>query len=166
MRRPTLLTPILTVVAATLLAPSLRAQELVRDAHLDRLHDEAMASAYTSLPGGIEKAAWAHAAVAFQRGENDVRRVECLRTQAELFEALGYLDGARVYLEEAAHQAMENGDPFAAAMTYIDAALVAKEAGRTREAVDLGRQARDLVASPSLDITQRAAILDRLERPS
>lgn len=149
--------------AALIAAQGLSAQELVSYPALDRLHDEAMAPAYTAAPGNLERAAWGHASVAFQRAQDDVKRFDCLRTQAELFEALGYVDGARIYLEEAARQAEATGDPFTAAMTWVDAAILAQRTGKRWVAQDLAAKARALVSNPALDLDQRATILDRLE---
>ena len=144
-------------------AEALSAQELVRNQGLDRMHDDAMAPAFAGVPGGIERAAWRHAHVAYTRGEDDVRRFECLRTQAELFEAIGEVDGARFYLVQAARQAETQGAPYDAAMTYIDAAILAQHMGDALEARELAAQARAQFDSPVLDVAQRAEILERLE---
>lgn len=153
-------------ILAVLTAQGLAAQETVRDPELDRLHDEAMALAYGSAPGGLERAAWAHAPIAYQRGPDDAQRFECLRTQAELFGALGYIDGASLYLEEAARQAERTGDTYGAAMTWIDAALLAWDAGNEWKAWTLAVRARELASSSDLDREQRARVLDRLSRSS
>jgi hypothetical protein len=165
MRRTPLLGPrsLALGAAAILAAQGISAQEAIHNPVLDRMHDEAMAPAYTSAPGSIERAAWGHAPIAFQRGENDVRRFECLRVQAELFGALGYADGARLYLVEAAQHAEATDDPFNAAMTYVDAAILAKDSGASWEAVELAAKARALVSNQELDLNQRAEILDRLQ---
>ena len=59
--------------------------------------------------------------------------------------------------------AEDTGDPYNAAMTYVDAALLAQETGDSWATMDLAYLARALVSSPDLDIDQRALILDRVE---
>lgn len=153
---------------AMVLAPGVAGQEAGNgpaksDPELDQLHDEAMAVAYSSAKGDLERATWMHGFVAYRRQHDDVRRFECLRIQADLLHAIGYLEGARLYLEEAARHAEATSDPYDAAMTYIDAALLAQEAGDRWATMDLGYRARALVSSPGLDINHRASILDRVE---
>ena len=136
---------------AIVLAPGVWAQEAVdgqakSDPELDQMHDEAMAVAYSSAKGDLERATWMHGYVAYRRQHDDVRRFECLRIQADLLHAIGYLEGARLYLEEAARHAEATSDPYDAAMTYIDAALLAQEAGESWAAQDFAYRARALVS--------------------
>ena len=133
------------------------------DPELDQMHDEAMAVAYSWAKGDLERATWMHGYVAHRRQGDDSRRFECLRIQAELLHATGYLEASRLFLEEAARHAEDTGDPYNAAMTYVDAALLAQEAGDSWATMDLAYRARALVSSPDLDIDQRASILDRVE---
>jgi hypothetical protein len=147
---------------ALLSARHVAAQQTVAYPELDRIHEEAMALAYASAPGSLERAAWSHGHVAYLRPVDDVHRFECLRTQAQLLQAIGETDGARFYLEEAAIQAREIGDDFNAAMTYIDAAILELDAGHDWEAWDLGRQARSIASDGKMEQAQRRAILDRL----
>ena len=153
---------------AIVLAPGVGAQEAVdgqakSDPELDQMHEEAMAVAYSSAKGDLERATWMHGHVAYRRQGDDSRRFECLRIQAELLHATGYLEGSRLFLEEAARHAEDTDDPYNAAMTYVDAALLAQEAGDSWATMDLAYRARALVSSPDLDIDQRASILDRVE---
>jgi hypothetical protein len=64
---------------------------------------------------------------------------------------------------EAAQHAEATDDPFNAAMTYVDAAILAKDSGASWEAVELAAKARALVSNQELDLNQRAEILDRLQ---
>ena len=153
---------------AMVLAPGVWAQEarngqVKSDPELDQLHDEAMTVAYSSAEGDLERATWMHGYVAHRRQGDDSRRFECLRIQAELLNAIGYLEGSRLFLEEAARHAEDKRDPYNAAMTYVDAALLAQEAGDSWAIMDLAYRARALVSSPDLDIDHRASILDRVE---
>ena len=148
----------LTLVGLMVLVPGVGAQEAQTTSYpeLDRMHEEAMTEAYSSAEGALERATWMHGSVAFQRPQDDVRRFACLRIQAELLHATGYLEGSRLIVEEAARQAEATGDPFNAAMTYVDAAVLAQEAGDSWAAWDFASRARALVSSPDLDIDQRA----------
>jgi hypothetical protein len=141
----------------------LEGQQATTYPELDRMHDEAMALAYTSRPGDLERAAWRHGHVAILRPEDDMERFKCLRIQAELLMAAGYPEGARFHLEEAARQAENAGHAYSAAMAYIDAAILAVEAGDTREARALGVLAYELSSSPRLATAQRSEIRQRLQ---
>jgi len=159
----TLPTAGLAMVLATGVAAQKHGDDQARSyPDLDRMHDEAMTLAYSSVEGDLEKATWRHGNVAYSRPTDDARRFECLRIQAELLHATGYIEGSKLFLEEAARQADATGDPYNAAMTYVDAALVAKEAGDRWAARVFASRARALVSSPALDIDQRASILDRV----
>ncbi len=149
---------------AMLMAQGVAGQDVdqqVTNPDLDRQHDWAMAY-YTSPEGGLEEATWRHGRVAMLRSEDDARRFECLRQQAQMLYALGNTEASRLYLEEAGQQAEETDDLYNAAMTYVDAAILAQETGDRWGARELAVKARALVSSPSLDIDQRAAILKRL----
>ena len=151
---------------AILMAQGLAAQDVnqlvTSYPDLDRQHDAAMAH-YTSVDGGLEEAAWRHGRVAMLRSLNDTRRFECLLQQAQMLDALGHSEASRLYLEEAGQQAETMGDTYGAAMTFVEAAIVAQETGDGLAARGLARRARALVSSPNLDINQRAAILKRLD---
>ena len=91
---------------AMVLAPGVWAQEARNgqtksDPELDQMHDEAMAVAYSWAKGDLERATWMHGYVAHRRLGDDSRRFECLRIQAELLHATGYLEGSRLVVEEA-----------------------------------------------------------------
>ncbi len=151
------------VVATGVAAQEQRNHQARSYPDLDRMHDEAMTWAYSSVEGDLERATWQHGNVAYSRPTDDARRFECLLIQAQLLHATGYLEGSRLFLEEAARHAEDTGDPYNAAMTYVDAALLAQEAGDSWAIMDLAYRARALVSSPDLDIDQRASILDRVE---
>ena len=150
---------------AMLMAQGLAGQDVDRQAtnypDLDREHDRAMAF-YTSYEGGLEEAAWRHGLVAMLRPEDDARRFECLLQQAQMLHALGYDEASRLHVEAAARQAEATGDPYNAAMAYVDAAIQAQKSGDGWSARELAVKAMALVSSPSLDINQRDAVLKRL----
>ena len=153
---------------AMVLAPGVAAQDGADPQaksypELDRMHEEAMEVAYSSAEGGLESATWMHGYVAHSRPRDDVRRFQCLRTQAELLYGSGYIEASRLFLNEAGRQAEAIGDPYNAAMTYIDAALLAQEAGDRWAARNLADRARSLVSSPEVGVDQRASILDRMD---
>ena len=133
---------------------------------LNRMHDEALAPTYltylTTDAGVLEKAAWLHGRVADLRQEYDARRFHCLETQAHLLHAIGHLEGSQGYMVEAGEQAQATGDMFSAAMTYLDAALVAQEAERGFDARDLAYRAWTLSSSPGLERKERKQILTRI----
>lgn len=147
-------------VAALLLPLALAAQ--TTDPILDREHDAAIAVAYDGAPGAIEKALLLHGQVVHDRQLLDTRRFECLKSHANLLYYYGRLEGARLYLEAAAKQAAFEGRDYEAAMTYIEAAIVAKEAGKRATVQRLAEQASALGASERLDPDQRAEILARI----
>ena len=99
---------------AIVLAPGVWAQEVRNgqaksDPELDQMHDEAMAVAYSWAKGDLERATWMHGYVAHRRLGDDSRRFECLRIQAELLHATGYLEGSKLFLEEAARHDPSEG---------------------------------------------------------
>ena len=150
---------------AMLMAQGVAGQDVDQQAtsypDLDRQHDSAMAH-YNSFGAGLEEATWRHGRVAMLREENDARRFECLLQQAQMLHGLGHDDVSLLYLEAAGQQAEATGDPYNAAMTYVDAAILAQESGDGWSARELAVKARALISSRSLDINQRAAILKRL----
>ena len=151
----------LGVLALLLVWPAgLRAQ--VSDPILDRMHDDAIALAYGGGPDAIEQAVLMHGQVVHQRTAQDDRRFECLKSHANLLYYHGRLEGALLYMEAAAEQAALEGHDFDAAMTYIDAALLAREAGDLRAVSKLAEHAGALSTSPRLDVAQRTEILGRI----
>ena len=149
----------LLVGLAMILPPGLLAQDA---AELDRMHDWALAAAYEGTSADIQKATWMHSQVVQLRTADDPRRFECLRDHANLLYYIGYVDGARVYLEEAAQHAANTGDDFNAAMTFVDAAILALEAGNIKATQNLAERAALMSTSPRLDRQERATILDRI----
>lgn len=151
----------LALAAATLLLPT-RADAQISDPVLDHQHDAAVAVAYAGTPGALEEAILRHGMVVHQRMHHDERRFECLKSHANLMYYSGRLDGARDYMVAAAEQAAWEGHDYDAAMTYIDAAILAREAGDVGAAVRLAAEASALGQSPRLDAAQRQRIVDRL----
>lgn len=148
---------------ACLLPTAVLAQQHSNPA-LDRQHEQAVAIAYGGAPGALEQAVLLHGQVVHQRTRNDAQRFDCLKSHANLLYYYGRLDGARLYMEAAAQQAAEEGRDYDAAQTYIDAALLAREAGTLGAMRDLARRAVDLSGSPRVDRGQRAEILARVGR--
>lgn len=151
----------LALAVAALLVPTSVAAQLSNPA-LDRQHEAAIAVAYGGAPGAIEKAVLLHAQVVHKRMANDARRSECLRSHANLLYYYGRLEGARLYMEAAAEQAAFEGHDYDAAMTYIDAAILAKKAGDYGAVMKLASQADVISSSARLDPEQRAAIRTRI----
>ena len=132
---------------------------------LDRMHEEALAvvtDASTAFPDDLRRAAKEHATVAGLRAEDDVRRFDCLADQSALLYATGDLRGARRFMLMAAEHARATGDVVRAATAFIDAALLAKEAGDGAAALDLARQGRLLTYSPLLDAEVRETLARRI----
>jgi hypothetical protein len=146
------------VSLAMILPAGLVAQDA---AELDLMHHAAMAEA-TGGTADFEKATWMHGIVANLRAADDPRRFQCLRDHANLLYNLGFVEGAQAYLEEAGEQAASTGDNLAATMTFIDAALLARESGDTQVTRDLAMRAAALSTYPGLDRAERAAIMARL----
>lgn len=149
------------LAAGGLLLPSSAAAQL-SDVALDRQHDEAVAMAYGGAPGGIEKAVLLHGLVVHDRTVHDARRFECLKSHANLLYFYGRLEGARLYMVAAAEQAAITGRDYDAAMAYIDAAILAKEAGDVAAARNLADIVGHLSTSARLTGDERAEILNRL----
>ncbi len=153
---------VLALVAVAVLLPATALAQQLSDPVLDREHDEAVAVAYGGTPGAIEQAVFRHGQVVHQRMRHDERRFECLKSHANLLYYYGRLNGARLYMEAAAEQAVAEGQDYDAAMTYIDAAILAKEAGDVRAVQDLANRAMQLGSSPRVPSDQRSEILARI----
>lgn len=153
-------TSMLALATAALLLPNAAVAQ--SDPVLDREHDAAIAVAYGGAPGAIEQAVLRHGQVVHDRQLLDARRFECLKSHANLLYYYGRLEGARVYLEAAAEQAAFEGRDYEAAMTYVEAAMVAKEAGRIDAVRELAHQASLLASSDRLEAAQQAEILARI----
>ena len=67
-------------------------------------------------------------------------------------------------MAKAASQALTRGDLRAAALAYLDAAWIAQEQKNPRQVWELGHRAEMLADSPFLSASDRAAILQRIDR--
>ena len=141
---------------ALALAQGASAQEMVSYPEVDRMHDAAM-TYYT--PSDAGDAAWRHGRVALLRPADDERRFECMLQQAQLLYAAGFPEASRQHMVEAARQARATGNTLGAAMTYVDAAILAQQSGDDRAALYLADEARALVPFLGSD---KAIILNRL----
>lgn len=136
------------------------------DPMLDRMHDELFESLALSshdFPAKLEEASRRHADIADLREEDDARTYQCLRSQAALLAAVGDLAGAREYMVKAADHARGRGFVVDAAMAYIDAAILARNAKDFDAAIDLANRALALSAFSYLDDGLRASIVARLD---
>lgn len=132
---------------------------------VDGMHNEALEGVTASsaaFPAALKEASKRHARVVAVRQDDDVRRFECLADQSALLHAIGDLTGALDFMERAADHARDTGDVYSAAMAYVDAAIIAGEAGRKDHAERLVRQAKLLTLSPYLHGEDRTAIVERL----
>ncbi|MDH3271511.1 MAG: hypothetical protein OEN56_09280 [Gemmatimonadota bacterium] len=151
---------VFTLSAAALL-PQLATAQL-SDPWLDRQHDAAIAVAHEGGPGAIEIAVLRHSQVVHERMSHDARRFECLRSHANLLYYSGELQAARLYLEAAAEQAAAQGLDYEAAMTYVDAAILAREAGDVGASLRLSDKATVLASSPRVEDRERTEIRSRI----
>lgn len=153
---------LLSSLAALVAADGLSGQQGVRYAELDHDHHQAMELAYAGGEANLRRAAWSHGHVAYLRPADDVERFECLRTQAQLLKSIGEVEGARYYLELAARQAEEIGDDYGAAMTYIDAGLLALEIDDASRAWQNAQSATVLATGGKMSAEQRREVQNRL----
>lgn len=137
----------------------------IRYGDLDQMHEEALAGAFSShaFAADLEEAAARHQKVAMLRPANDVRRFDCMAAQGYLLHAVGDLQGSQWFLESAARHAQATGEAFNAAMTYIDAAMVAREAEDLTHAIYLVARAKRLASSSLLQPAERNLVLARIK---
>lgn len=134
-------------------------------AALDQLHDEAMApvlSSTTEFSQALAEAAEKHEGVAALRGSDDARTFDCLKKQAFLLHATGDLTDARRHMKRAAEHAEEMGHVYEAAMAYVDAAILARDAGNGIAAAYLASRAERLSSFGFLESQERDRIVNRI----
>lgn len=161
MKRTSISTAATLALAAIATMPLVLAAQ-TSDAALDRRHDHAMRIAYGSEPGALDRAVIMHGQVAHQRTLRDTRRFDCLKSQAILLHHADHLDAARLYMLAAAEQAAYDGRDYDAAMTYIDAAILAQQAEDFSAVADLAARAAAHASSAHLRAEQRSLILARI----
>ena len=128
--------------------------------HAQRLRAEAEA-----LPTRVDqfsKAARLYEQSAAARAAGDTAAPTCLRTAAFLRYYTGDSRASTDLMEKAARRSAEQGDVVSAATSYIDAAIIAVEDNQGGRALDLGRRAEQLAASPLLSDAQRDALRTRM----
>jgi tetratricopeptide (TPR) repeat protein len=113
---------------------------------------------------GFLQAANLHQAEARLRPAADPSAVDCLITAGQLFHALNMRQEAQRALEQAADRALGMGDVERAARAYLDAAVVAQQAGRRSDGQRLASRARSLENSPQLTSSGRERIAMRIHR--
>ncbi len=111
-------------------------------------------------------AASLHRRSAELRTPEDPLGFQCLTEAAALVYAAGDRSAARGDLTTAADHALARGDLRNAAMAYLDAAWIAQEQRNPRKVWELGHRAEMLAAAPLLGSADRAAIMQRIKRPS
>jgi ATP/maltotriose-dependent transcriptional regulator MalT len=128
-------------------------------AEANRLHDLAMVHDGTA---DFARMVQEHALASDLRLMDDPRAVECTRFQAILLHATGQPEEARREMERAAAIALARGEGFEAAMSLIDAAFIAHDAGDSAEAAQLATLAYRVTKHPSLTPSSRRLVLQRL----
>jgi len=163
-----LLTLSSTLLALAALPAAARAQATLKPVRVtaqgvsraDRLRIEAEV-----LPTRLDqfsKAARLYEQSAAAREAGDTATTTCLRTAAFLRYYTGNTRASTDLMEKAAQRSTEQGDVAGAATSYIDAAILAVEAQQGARALDLGRRAEQLAASPLLTDAQRDALRTRM----
>ena len=154
------------VLLATLVLPAAASAQyqlptLTSAARADSLHEAAIALAAAHR---WSDAARLHRRSAELRDADDPLAYRCLKEAAALVYATGDRSRARADLAAAASQALARGDLRSAADSYLDAAWIAQEQGNPRQVWELGHRAEMLADAPLLGASDRAAILQRIER--
>jgi hypothetical protein len=116
-----------------------------------------------SQPGRYGHAAKLLQRAAETRDVGDPLRVRDLHMASRLSYYKGNEMKAFVLMQQSADEALATGDVIGAANHYVDAAFLAKSAGRVDEAVAMVKKATLLAGSPLIDVASRTAILTRVE---
>lgn len=135
------------------------------DAHdkANHLHAVAMTAAeFVDRVEAFPVIARLHGESAALRSWRDPHAYECWRLQAALLHAIGEHDEALGYLERAATAALTWGMPGPAAHTFLDAAGILEDLGRTDEAQALIRRAHRLTARDELSPAEQRGIERRI----
>ena len=152
------LTAIVTVLLA---APQLHADSADDPvAHARAL--EAAAETLEPLAPEWDRVAALYREAADLRPAHDPIKVRNLRRSAQIRYLTGDRSAAMRDAREAGELARRQGDVPEAAHAFLDAALIASELGRAREAHRFMEEARLLARSPLLQDTHRAGIQERI----
>lgn len=135
---------------------------LVSSIKADSLHERAETLALTTHRW--RDAASLHRRSAALRSADDPLAYRCLTEAAQIAYASKDRSAARADMAKAASQALARGDLRAAADAYLDAAWIAQQQGKARQVWELGRRAEILADSPYLSVSERGAILRRINR--
>jgi hypothetical protein len=130
-------------------------------AHANHLHDVAV-NAGQGYVSDFATIAEKHRAAAEMRLISDPRAVECTQFQATVLHYSGQLEEAQAQFEHAAEIALAKDDFLGAGMSFVDAAFVAQEQGRSGDALRLANQAYRVSQLTALDRDGRDAIQRRL----
>jgi len=151
------------ILATLMLPPAAAAQQVLPTitavAKADSLHQSAETMVQTSHRW--REAARLHRESAMLRAPDDSLAYRCFTSAANLSFASNDLAAAQSDKMAAAQQALARGDVETAAHAYADAAWIANERKNPGQVWTLGRQAEVLAASPLLNATQRAKIMER-----
>jgi hypothetical protein len=134
---------------------------VISSVRADSLH-EAAAALVTAHR--YRDAARLHRRSAQLRPAEDPLGFRCLSEAAALMYAAGDRAAARGDMARAAGHALARGDLRGAALAYLDAAWIAQEQNKPRQVWELGHRAEMLAESPLLGVSDRAAIMQRIQR--
>jgi hypothetical protein len=123
------------------------------------LHTEAVA--LYDQPRRFAEAARLHVREAHFRSPRDAEAVEALAMAGRLFTYANRLFDARQTMEQAGDRALSIGDVARATHAYLDAAFIARKAGKEGEVTRLVRKAYLLTGSPLLSVNQQGEIRKR-----
>jgi hypothetical protein len=127
----------------------------------DSLHEAAAALVAAHR---YRDAARLHRRSADLRPAEDPLGFRCLSEAAALVYAAGDRSAARGDMARAAGHPLARGDLRGAALAYLDAAWIAQEQSKPRQVWELGHRAEMLAESPLLGVSDRAAIMQRIQR--
>jgi hypothetical protein len=127
----------------------------------DSLHEAAAALVAAHR---YRDAARLHRRSAELRPAEDPLGFRCLSEAAALVYAAGDRSAARAGMARAAGHALARGDLRGAALAYLDAAWIAQEQKNPKQVWELGHRAEMLAESPLLGMSDRSAIMRRIER--
>jgi hypothetical protein len=117
---------------------------------------------FYGTPKKWRKAAWMHEQAAELRALSDPKAYRSWVMAAHIYYAARANGLAYEAMAKAAERAAALGDVVNAANAYVDAGLMAAEAGRGEEIPEIARRAVALSNSPMLSDEQRASIVKRI----
>jgi hypothetical protein len=152
---------LLTLALPAATAAQYRLPTVISSVKADSLHQAAAALVTAHR---YRDAARLHRRSAELRPAEDPQGFQCLSEAAALVYAAGDRSAARGDMARAAGHALARGDLRGAALAYLDAAWIAQEQNKPRQVWELGHRAEMLAQSPLLGVSDRAAIMQRIQR--